>query len=110
MIAASTHTSTKEAQAGTGCEKAAEDRSEGLAESVRWLWRCTGGGDPSDALRCASEHPARMLSLDRKGSLRAGADADLVLLDAELNVQACFVGGRLAFAHPELRGSLWFYD
>ena len=62
------------------------------------------------ALLCGSAHPAALLRLGSKGRLTPGADADLVLLDpANLRVRACFVGGRLAWAHPKLRGSLWYY-
>ena len=40
-----------------------------------------------------SRYPADYLGLHRKGSLTIGNDADLVLLDRALNVQAVYVGG-----------------
>ena len=58
------------------------------------------------ALRAASAAPAALLGLDAKGRLTPGADADLVLLAPDdLSVRACFVGGELAWAHPEERGA-----
>lgn len=49
----------------------------------------------SDAVRMATYNPARLLRLEtRKGVLAAGADADLVLLDSELNVRRVMVRGR----------------
>ncbi len=50
-----------------------------------------------DALRMASETPARFLELQETiGSLRPGARADLVALDAGLRAVGTFVGGRPA--------------
>lgn len=51
----------------------------------------------ADALRAASEVPARLLGLGRKGRLAPGCDADLVLLDRKLRVLSTFVQGHLAF-------------
>lgn len=51
----------------------------------------------AEALRAASEVPARLLGLGRKGRLAPGCDADLVLLDRKLRVQSTFVQGTLAF-------------
>ena len=49
-----------------------------------------------DAIRMASESPAKRINIyDRKGSLQRGKDADIVLLDAELNVHAVMQMGRL---------------
>ena len=46
----------------------------------------------SQALRCASEHPAKLLGIfPQKGSLDYGADADLVILDDDLNVNCCLI-------------------
>ena len=47
------------------------------------------------AVRSASETPARSIGIfDRCGSLAAGKQADIVLLDKELNVRQVFVGGK----------------
>lgn len=47
-----------------------------------------------EAVRSASETPARSIGIfDRCGSLAAGKQADIVLLDKNLNVSQVFVGG-----------------
>jgi len=51
-----------------------------------------------EAVRMSTLNPARALGLGgRKGVLAAGADADLVVLDDELNVTRTIVGGRTVF-------------
>ena len=48
-----------------------------------------------EAVQMATLNPARALGLEKqKGTLAAGADADLVILDDTLNVIRTFVGGR----------------
>ena len=50
-----------------------------------------------DAVRMASETPARIMGIyDRKGSLEVGKDADIVMLDKELNVAGVWSMGRRA--------------
>lgn len=50
------------------------------------------------AVKMASTNPARVLGiLDRKGLVTAGYDADLVMLDKELNVLKCWVNGKCCF-------------
>ena len=47
-----------------------------------------------EAIQMATLNPARMMGIDdRKGCLQAGADADLVLMDADLNVQRVHARG-----------------
>ena len=47
-----------------------------------------------DAVRMASETPARILGLaDRKGTLQKGKDADIVILDRKARVRCVFAGG-----------------
>ena len=49
-----------------------------------------------DAVRMASETPARIMGVsDRKGTLQRGKDADIVLLDRDLNVRAVWAMGKL---------------
>lgn len=48
----------------------------------------------AEASRRMSLYPAQYLGLTSKGRIGTGCDADLVVLDRELNVQAVYVGGR----------------
>lgn len=49
-----------------------------------------------DALRMASETPARIMGVyDRKGSLQKDKDADIIILDKDLNIRAVWQGGKL---------------
>ena len=49
-----------------------------------------------DAVRMASETPARIMGVyDRKGSLQKGKDADILILDEDLNVRAVWAMGKL---------------
>lgn len=66
---------------------------QGIRNMVAWT-RATIG----DAIRMASEAPARILDMNRIGRLAAGLDADLVLLDEHLHVEQTFVGGERVFA------------
>jgi len=51
-----------------------------------------------DALKMATTTPAEALGLSsRKGIIRPGADADLALVDPDLNVQATIVNGALVY-------------
>jgi N-acetylglucosamine-6-phosphate deacetylase len=52
---------------------------------------------PAEAIRMASEIPARTLGLDRIGRIAVGCDADLTLFDDKLNVQATVVGGEIVY-------------
>jgi N-acetylglucosamine-6-phosphate deacetylase len=62
-------------------------------EALRRLAALTGRG-PADALAAMTEVPARLLGISsERGTLAAGARADLLLLDARLEVVATFVGG-----------------
>ena len=50
----------------------------------------------NDACRMASETPARIMGIyDRKGSLQRGKDADVLILDDELNLRSVYAMGRL---------------
>ncbi len=56
------------------------------------------GIDLPTAVAMASLHPARRHRLDgQKGSIAPGKDADLLLLDASLNVLTTIVEGKIAF-------------
>lgn len=50
------------------------------------LWAC---------VRCASLNPAELLGIDgKKGSIKVGKDADLVIADETLGVERVYIGGR----------------
>ena len=49
-----------------------------------------------DAVRMASETPACLIGVsDRKGALSKGKDADIVILDKELNVRCVWSMGKV---------------
>lgn len=69
----------------------------GIDECVR-NYKKFCGCSAEEAIRNATLNPARVVGLDhKKGSLDAGKDADFLLLDADLNVLATFIGGELAW-------------
>jgi N-acetylglucosamine-6-phosphate deacetylase len=49
----------------------------------------------AEIVRMATQTPADLLGLDRKGRIAAGADADLTVLDANWQVTEAIVGGRV---------------
>ena len=50
----------------------------------------------ADAVRMASETPARIIGVDdRKGTLQKGKDADIVILDKDVNVRCVFSYGNI---------------
>jgi N-acetylglucosamine-6-phosphate deacetylase len=64
-----------------------------LDRAVRNMIRILGLR-PEQALAMATRNTARLLGIEgRKGVLQAGADADLVLLDPQLHVQAVYARG-----------------
>ena len=79
-----------------------------LAGSVVTLDKCVRnfarftGCSLGEALRCATFAPARCLGVEaRKGTLRPGADADLVVLDRKGRVLSTWVRGREVWTRPE---------
>jgi len=63
---------------------------------------CEEGLGLPDALRLVTQHPARALGLEaRKGSLAPGKDADVVVMDAGLEVRHVFARGRHLLADGE---------
>ena len=55
------------------------------------------GVDIPQAVRMASANPAKVLRLDNKGTIKEGFDADLVLLDKELNVIETLIKGKSCY-------------
>ena len=65
-----------------------------LDTCVRNFSRFTGCS-LGEAIKCVTFNPARCLGIeDRKGTLRPGADADLVILDRSGNVLSTWVRGK----------------
>ena len=63
----------------------------------RFTW-CSLG----EAIRCATYNPAKCLGIEgRKGTLRPGADADLVVLDRRGKVLSTWVRGREVWKKTE---------
>jgi N-acetylglucosamine-6-phosphate deacetylase len=48
----------------------------------------------NEAIAMVTQNPARAISLDTKGRLVVGADADLVVLSPELDVLRTFAAGK----------------
>jgi N-acetylglucosamine-6-phosphate deacetylase len=67
-----------------------------LDRAVRNLMAFAGVSLPA-AVAAVTASPAALLGLDDRGVIRAGAAADLALLDAGGGVVATVVGGRIAF-------------
>ena len=66
----------------------------GMDHCVRTFHRLTGVPLP-EVVRMASLTPARIAGWDREiGSIEVGKRADLVVLDADLNVRQAYVGGQ----------------
>ena len=75
--------------------------TKGLARCVRDLVRA-GALPLADALCAASETPARSIGIEGvKGRILPGHDADLVVLDSDLNLRATVHAGTLTYQHPE---------
>ena len=51
-----------------------------------------------EALEAASLHPAQLLKIsDHKGTLNYGADADIIILNDDLEIQATLIAGNLVW-------------
>lgn len=68
-----------------------------MMDAVKNTVKCCGVS-LSDAVRMASENPARLFGLsDRKGSISPGKDADIVAFDKDFNVKFTMIGGRIVY-------------
>ncbi len=66
---------------------------QALRNAVKWL-----NLDVREAVKLVSTNPAKVLGVDdRKGLLLPGYDADLVILDKDLNVVQTWIGGECFF-------------
>ena len=69
-----------------------------LDKCVRNFTRFTGCS-LGEAIKCATYNPAKCLGIEnRKGTLRAGADADFVVLDRLGHPLQTWVGGKQVWA------------
>ena len=87
-----------EVTADRGVRRVGDDALSGSALTMAQAFRNTVqrfGRSIGEASTLCSATPAAVLGERRKGHLAAGMDADLVLLDADLNVRATVVGGIL---------------
>lgn len=74
-----------------------------LGEAIRRVLDYTGC-TLEEVIRMASWNPAKQLGLlDRKGSLRPGKDADVVVLNERYEVMMTFCRGALAYRKPDER-------
>jgi N-acetylglucosamine-6-phosphate deacetylase len=64
----------------------------GMANLLRWL-----DLPPEQIWAMGTLNPARVLGLDRKGRLEAGADADLVLWENDLTPAHTWVAGKCTY-------------
>jgi N-acetylglucosamine-6-phosphate deacetylase len=61
------------------------------------------GLDIAAAVKMASTNPAKVLKIEnQKGQIMKGCDADLVLLDKDMNVQKTWVNGICEYEKPQL--------
>jgi N-acetylglucosamine-6-phosphate deacetylase len=52
----------------------------------------------TDAVKMASANPARLLGIDdRKGSIKEGMDADITVIDDDINIILTMVGGDVVY-------------
>ena len=76
------------------------ERVSSLWEELRDLIR--DGMPPEEAVALGSRHPAQRLGLfPRKGCLRVGADADLVVVGENWEIEDTYLGGRLGLSQGE---------
>ena len=68
-----------------------------MDECVREMWKATGCS-LVEALESGSLHAAEVLGETRKGRLDVDCDADVLLVDDELNVLGVWIGGSMAWA------------
>ena len=67
-----------------------------MDECVREMWKATGCSIV-EALESGSRHAAEVLRERRKGRLDVDCDADVLLVDDELNVLGVWIGGEMAW-------------
>ncbi|MCK4646908.1 MAG: amidohydrolase family protein, partial [Candidatus Aminicenantes bacterium] len=71
-----------------------------LNEALKNMIQFTGKSF-TEILKIATLNPARLLNIDnKKGCLKKGSDADIVILDKNFNVRNVFLKGKAVFSLP----------
>ncbi|MBV8389898.1 MAG: N-acetylglucosamine-6-phosphate deacetylase [Mucilaginibacter sp.] len=52
-----------------------------------------------EAVRMASETPARIMKIEKKGALKKGNDADIVIFDENVHIAAAIISGEIVHTH-----------
>jgi N-acetylglucosamine-6-phosphate deacetylase len=52
-----------------------------------------------EAVRMASETPARIMKIEKKGSIKKGNDADIVIFDENVHIAAAIVNGEIVYTN-----------
>jgi N-acetylglucosamine-6-phosphate deacetylase len=93
-----------------GIEAAAEKPADALGSASSSIWPglplnralknlVAAGATAEQAVQAATLNPARLLGLEGSmGQVRVGRAADVVLVDADWEVEACLVGGVVGYA------------
>jgi N-acetylglucosamine-6-phosphate deacetylase len=68
-----------------------------MDQAVRNLMQYSGCS-LAQAVGAASINPARLIGADQKGRLQPGADADLLLMDAQGNLMVSIANGEVVFS------------
>jgi len=72
--------------------------SVATADRLIWTMVQEAGVSLTDAVRMMTATPARMIGVgDRKGTLAAGMDADIILFDDQIEVGLTMIGGRVVY-------------
>jgi len=53
----------------------------------------------TEAVRMASETPARIMKMDKKGSVEKGKDADIVIFDENIHIAVTIVNGKIVYTN-----------
>ncbi|MBQ9911324.1 MAG: amidohydrolase family protein [Lachnospiraceae bacterium] len=73
-----------------------------VATSDRLVRTCVHAGIPLvDSIRMITETPARIMGLNKKGALKAGNDADIVIFDRNIEMKTIIQGGRIAYGRED---------
>lgn len=75
-----------------------------VATANRLIKTMISMGDVSlaDALKMITYTPARILNItDRKGSIEAGKDADIVIFDEHINIEKTIIKGKVCYSNPD---------